>query len=104
MRKIASLRLNLLRLAAQQRVLSPVKLHHRALGSIYLPSAARRQPIPAAWRPAAAAMSSAAPRSAEVPEALPADFDKDQFKHNINVKALKIPTKQCHHYMKLLQK
>ncbi len=49
-------------------------------------------------------MSSGAPRPAEAPEALPADFDKDQFKHTINVKALRIPTKQCHHYMKLLQK
>lgn len=35
---------------------------------------------------------------------LPADFDKEQFKQNIKVKALKIPAKQCQLYMKLLNK
>ena len=42
--------------------------------------------------------------SNELPPALPAEFDKTQFQHSITVKALRIPTQQCHHYMKLLVK
>jgi len=45
-----------------------------------------------------AGVASAAPLA----EALPADFDKDQFRQVIQVKALKIPARQCQHYMKLL--
>jgi hypothetical protein len=39
-----------------------------------------------------------------MPAALPPDFDREQFRHVINVKALKVPAKDCHRYVKLLAK
>lgn len=32
----------------------------------------------------------------------PLDFDKEQFRTVLTVKAVKVPAKQCHRYMKLL--
>jgi hypothetical protein len=52
--------------------------------------------------PAAAAAGSKQP--IEMPEALPADFDKSQFNQEINIKALKISKRQCQQYMKLFYK
>lgn len=61
------------------------------------------------WQPTRATMgttdaAAATKQPIKMPEALPADFDKSQFIQNINVKALKIPKKQCQQYMKLFYK
>ena len=44
-----------------------------------------------------------APAGALAPgDTLPAEFDKEQFRHVIKVKALRVPAKQCHPYMRRL--
>ena len=47
-------------------------------------------------------MADGASAAAAPAQAVSADFDKEQFRQRIEVKALRVPAKQCHHYMKLL--
>lgn len=47
-------------------------------------------------------MADGAPAAAAPAQAVAADFDKDQFRQRIDVKAVRVPARQCHHYMKLL--
>jgi len=62
------------------------------------------QPTRATMGTDATAAAAITKQPIEMQEALPVDFDKSQFNHNINVKALKITKKQCQQYMKLFYK
>ncbi len=51
---------------------------------------------------AAAAAAAAAPPPAEMPPALDADFDRAQFDRSVPVRALRVPARECHRYLRLL--
>jgi hypothetical protein len=47
-------------------------------------------------------MDAAAQPAAAPQEDFSADFDKEQFRQMLAVKALRVPTRECHRYMKAL--